>query len=47
MTLNIINVILWSVVGVINFVKGDINKFDYALVWILLMINLVAKCFSA
>lgn len=43
--LAIFNVILWAAVGVVNLSGKQISKFSYGMVWTLLMIHLIARCF--
>lgn len=43
--LAIFNVILWAAIGVINLSGKEISKFSYGLMWSLLMVHLVARCF--
>lgn len=41
---NIINVILWLIVGISNLILG-VDKTSYFYVWVLLMLHLIADCF--
>lgn len=44
MGLKIFNVILWSAIGIIALTSENITKFDYAIMWIALVILLIARC---
>lgn len=45
MGLKIFNVIIWAIAGIINLSSKEIDKFQYAIMWIVLMMYLVDKCF--
>jgi hypothetical protein len=45
--LPIFNVVLWTIIGVVNLSRKEISKISYGLVWSLLMVHLVARCFVA
>lgn len=44
MTMRIILVAAWGILGGINLCGKQVSKFDYALVWSLLMVNLIGNC---
>lgn len=44
--LKIITIILWIIAGIILLVKGKITRFEYGLVWITLVFNLIANLFE-
>lgn len=43
--LALFNVIIWTVCGVINLASKEISKFSYGIMWIVLMMYLVDRCF--
>lgn len=45
MGLRIFNVIIWTVVGIINLSSKEIDKSQYTIIWIVLMMYLIEKCF--
>lgn len=49
---NILIVILWLIVGaltMVNMTRTDSwnLRFNYVITWLVLMVNLIAKCFEA
>lgn len=45
--LYLFNVIVWTACGIINLSCKEISKVSYALMWVVLMINLVGDCIRA
>ena len=45
--LSLFNVIIWAIAGALNLASNEIDKFSYAMMWIVLMINLVCDCVKA
>lgn len=45
--LYIFNVIIWLIAGVIALASSKIDKFSYAIMWIILMMNLIGDCIEA
>ena len=43
---NVAMVLLWLFVGVVNYHFDNVNKFQYGLMWIVLMANLISRCFT-
>lgn len=43
--LNVFILIIWTACGIINLASSEISKVSYALMWIVLMINLIEKVF--
>lgn len=43
--INIANVIIWGIAGVLTLIHGNITKIDFILVWSVLMLNFIDKCF--
>lgn len=41
MALDVIAFILWFFVGITDLLKRKINKWDYGIVWLVLMLNLL------
>ena len=44
--LKIIAIIVWIIAGIISLVKGKITKFEFGLVWITLVFNLIVNLFE-
>ncbi len=43
--MDIILLVLWSMLGALNLIaRKEINKFDYAVCWIVLMLHLIINC---
>lgn len=45
--LSLFNVIIWAIAGALNLAGKEINKFSYAMMWIVLMLNLIVDCVRA
>ena len=45
--LSLFNVIIWAIIGAMNLAYKKIDKFSYAIMWVVLMINLVSDCVRA
>lgn len=43
MTTNIILLILWEIIGLLNFTRTQISKFDYGICWIMVIVSLLEK----
>lgn len=39
--LKIACVVIWVIAGTLVLTSGNVSKFDYALIWIVLMLNLI------
>ena len=46
MTLKIIAFVIWLLAGIVTLCGKNISKFDYALAWSVLIINLFANIFG-
>ena len=44
--LNIIVILLCIITGIIPLIKGKITRFEYGLVWITLVFNLIVNLFE-
>jgi hypothetical protein len=45
--LSLFNIIIWAIAGALNLASKEIDKFSYAIMWVVLMINLVSDCVRA
>jgi hypothetical protein len=45
--LSLFNVIIWAIAGAMNLASKKIDKFSYAIMWVMLMINLISDCVRA
>lgn len=43
--LDLFNVIIWTIAGVLNLSCKEISKTSYAFMWVVLMMHLIAQCF--
>ena len=41
--LSYINIGLWLIIGILNLIDKEINKFQYFCVWLCFMISLIAN----
>ena len=46
MTLRIVNVICWSIIGTCVMCSKKISRFDYGICWFLLMLHLIVRCLT-
>lgn len=46
MILNIINLVLWELIGLINLTADEdkVSKYDYGITWLVLMLHLFSQC---
>ena len=45
--LKIFNLVIWLIAGVMNLCSKKIDKFSYAIMWIVLMVYLIDACLAA
>lgn len=43
MGLDIFVLVAWLIIGIVTFCSSKVSKFDYALVWFLLILNLIGN----
>ena len=44
MTLGVVNIVAWALLGILTLCKDRVSKFDYILAWSLLVLNLIGNC---
>ena len=42
--LNIVNVVIWTIVGILCFAMDEVPKIMYGITWGCLMLNLIGNC---
>lgn len=44
--LNLFNVIIWAIAGIVNLSCKEVSKFSYAITWAILTLFLIIECFE-
>ena len=41
MNTDLFNLIVWAIIGVLNLIAGNITRTSYAIMWVMLMLQLI------
>ena len=44
MNADLFNLIVWAIIGVLNLIVGNVTRTSYAIMWVILMLQLIENC---